>query len=56
MHKTTILASFATMLLTPGAALAQGNPNDTVSDAACFGNQVPIVQTPGVTQRAVQFW
>jgi len=56
MHKTTILASFATMLLTPGAALAQGNPNDTVSDAACFGNQVPIVQTPGVTQRTVQFW
>jgi hypothetical protein len=53
MHKTTILASFAAVLLTAGAAMAQEGPNDTASGAA-FGNRVPLVQASGVTQGAVQ--
>ena len=54
MHKTTILASFAAVLLTAGAAMAQEGPNDAASGAAYSGNRVPIVQAPGVTQGGVQ--
>ena len=54
MHKTTILAFFAVVLLTAGAAMAQEGPNDTASGAAYFGNRVPLVHASGVTPGAVQ--
>jgi hypothetical protein len=54
MHRTTILASLAGVLLTAGAAMAQEGPNDTVSGAAYFGKQVPLIQTSGVTRGTVQ--
>lgn len=54
MHKTTILASFAAVLLTAGAAMAQEGPNDAASGAAYFGHRVPLVDASGVTQGAIQ--
>jgi hypothetical protein len=54
MHKTTILASLAAVLLTGGAAMAQEGPNDTASGAAYFGNRVPLVQASGVSRGAVE--
>jgi hypothetical protein len=54
MYKTTILASFAAVLLTAGAAMAQEGPNDAASGAAYFGDRAPLVPGFGVTHGTVQ--
>jgi hypothetical protein len=47
-------AAASALSLGVGTAMAQEGPNDTVSGAAYFGNQLPVIQSQGVSQGAVQ--
>jgi hypothetical protein len=52
--RTLGIAAAAVLSLGVGAAMAQENPNDTISGAAYLPNPAPLVQAPAANRGAVQ--